>query len=268
MLGPILIGRHAAWIQTPELRNGTSTRRRAALNWRRDGGARILGAVGDRRATENDFDLIGVASTRGGPRPATLLAILQVLLISTMDKLPPSSHGKPVDAFREARALESELRKSVRGEIRFDAGSRALYSTDSSNYRQIPIGLVVPRDADDVISTVEAARKFGAPVLPRGAGTSLAGQCCNVAVVLDFSKYMNNVLEFDPDERSARVEPGVVLERLAQPGRNASAHLRARPCDAQPLHPGRHDREQLLWYALDHGRKDCRQRRGTRHPAI
>jgi hypothetical protein len=110
-----------------------------------------------------------------------------------MDPLPLSSHGKPVDAFPEARALESELRKGIRGEVRFDTGSRALYATDASNYRQIPIGLVVPRDADDVISAVAAARKFGAPVLPRGAGTSLAGQCCNVAVVLDFSKYMNKV---------------------------------------------------------------------------
>ncbi|MGA2982962.1 MAG: FAD-binding protein, partial [Terriglobia bacterium] len=116
-----------------------------------------------------------------------------VTLNSIMEKLPLSSHGKPVDAFPEARALESELRKNIRGEVRFDAGSRALYSTDASNYRQIPIGLVVPRDADDVIATLAAARKFGAPVLPRGAGTSLAGQCCNVAVVLDFSKYMNKV---------------------------------------------------------------------------
>ena len=131
-----------------------------------------------------------------------------------MDKLPLSSHGKTVDAFREARALESELRKCVRGEVRFDAGSRALYSTDASNYRQIPIGLVIPRDADDVISAVAAARKFGAPVLPRGAGTSLAGQCCNVAVVLDFSKYMNEVLELDPGQRYARVQPGVVLDVL------------------------------------------------------
>lgn len=131
-----------------------------------------------------------------------------------MEKLPLSSHGKPVGAFAEARALESELRKNIRGEVRFDAGSRALYSTDASNYRQIPIGLIVPRDADDVIAAVATARKFGAPVLPRGAGTSLAGQCCNVAVVLDFSKYMNKVLELDPSARSALVQPGVVLDAL------------------------------------------------------
>ena len=86
----------------------------------------------------------------------------------------------------------------MRGEVRFDRGSRALYATDASNYRQVPIGLVVPRDANDVIAAMAACRKYGAPVLARGAGTSLAGQCCNVAVVLDFTKYMNGILEIDP----------------------------------------------------------------------
>ncbi len=131
-----------------------------------------------------------------------------------MNELPPSSHGKPVDVFAEAQALEFELRKNVRGEVRFDRGSRALYATDASNYRQVPIGLVVPRDADDVIAAVASCRKFGAPVLPRGAGTSLAGQCCNVAVVLDFSKYMNRVLELNPEQRTAQVQPGIVLDHL------------------------------------------------------
>src|SRR3954470_1667463 len=87
----------------------------------------------------------------------------------------------------DARALEEELKETIEGEVRFDRGSRALYATDGSNYRQIPIGLVVPRDEEDVVAAVAACRKFGAPVLPRGAGTSLAGQCCNVAVVLDFT---------------------------------------------------------------------------------
>jgi len=131
-----------------------------------------------------------------------------------MDKLPLSSHAKPVDAFPEAHALESELRQTLHGEVRFDRGSRALYATDASNYRQVPIGLVIPRDALDVIATVAACRKFAAPVLPRGAGTSLAGQCCNVAVVIDFSKYMNQILELDTDQRFARVQPGLVLDVL------------------------------------------------------
>jgi FAD/FMN-containing dehydrogenase/Fe-S oxidoreductase len=113
-----------------------------------------------------------------------------------------------------AAELEQALRKTVRGEVRFDAGSRALYASDASNYRQVPVGLVVPRDAEDVAAAVATCRPFGVPVLPRGAGTSLAGQCCNVAVVLDFTKYMNGILEIDPERRFARVQPGVVLDSL------------------------------------------------------
>jgi FAD/FMN-containing dehydrogenase/Fe-S oxidoreductase len=128
--------------------------------------------------------------------------------------LPVSSHGRPVDTFAAAAELERELARTVRGEVRFDRGSRALYATDGSNYRQVPIGLVVPRDDDDVRAAVAACRQYGAPVLPRGAGTSLAGQCCNVAVVLDFTKYMNRILELNPDGRFARVQPGVVLDAL------------------------------------------------------
>jgi FAD/FMN-containing dehydrogenase/Fe-S oxidoreductase len=98
----------------------------------------------------------------------------------------------------------------VRGEVRFDPGSRALYATDLSAYRQVPIGVVVPRDADDVAAAVEACRAHEAPVLGRGGGTSLGGQTCNVAVVIDFSKYMNRLLDVDVERRLARVEPGLV----------------------------------------------------------
>ena len=115
---------------------------------------------------------------------------------------------------RKLALSKVKLRKSIRGEVRFDAGSRALYATDASNYRQIPIGLVIPRDADDVIATVAAAENSGRRSCRAGAGTSLAGQCCNVAVVLDFSKYMNKILDLDPAQRSARVQPGVVLDVL------------------------------------------------------
>src|SRR5712691_8136212 len=110
--------------------------------------------------------------------------------------------------------LEADLRRVMRGEVRFDRGSRATYATDASNYRQVPIGVVLPRDADDVIAAVAMARQFGAPILSRGGGTSLAGQCCNVAVVLDFSKYMSEILEVDPERRIAVVQPGVVLDKL------------------------------------------------------
>jgi FAD/FMN-containing dehydrogenase/Fe-S oxidoreductase len=120
----------------------------------------------------------------------------------------------PTGATGLAEALRAQLRGAVRGEVRFDRSSRALYATDASNYRQVPIGVVLPRDADDVLAAVSICREFGAPLLCRGAGTSLAGQCCNVAVVLDFSKYMSQILEIDPARRIARVQPGVVLDRL------------------------------------------------------
>src|SRR5215469_5276950 len=97
----------------------------------------------------------------------------------------------------DAAGLEAELRRNVEGEVRFDAGSKAMYAVDASNYRQVPIGVVVPRSKEDVVATVAACHKFGAPVLSRGGGTSLAGQCCNVAVVLDWSKYMYGVLELN-----------------------------------------------------------------------
>jgi FAD/FMN-containing dehydrogenase/Fe-S oxidoreductase len=125
-------------------------------------------------------------------------------------ELAPSSKSAPVNALGLAEAL----RAHIRGDVRFDRGSRALYATDGSNYRQVPIGVVLPRDADDVLTTVTLCREFGAPLLCRGGGTSLAGQCCNVAVILDFSKYMAGILEIDPVRRIARVQPGVVLDTL------------------------------------------------------
>jgi FAD/FMN-containing dehydrogenase/Fe-S oxidoreductase len=114
----------------------------------------------------------------------------------------------------DATRLSAVMTRHVRGDVRFDDGTRALYATDGSNYRQVPIGVVLPRDAEDVIATISLAREYGAPILCRGGGTSLAGQCCNVAVVLDFTKYMDEILEIDPTRRIARVQPGVVLDRL------------------------------------------------------
>jgi len=114
----------------------------------------------------------------------------------------------------DAEILASELRRAIKGEVRFDDGSRALYATDASNYRQVPIGVVLPRDADDVIATVALARKHGAPILARGGGTSLAGQCCNVAVILDFSKYMHNIRELNVAQQYATIEPGIILDDL------------------------------------------------------
>jgi FAD/FMN-containing dehydrogenase/Fe-S oxidoreductase len=120
----------------------------------------------------------------------------------------------PHERFPDARELEARLTAALRGEVRFDPASRALYSTDASNYRQVAIGVVIPRDVADVVATVTICRQLGAPILARGAGTSLAGQCCNVAVVLDFSKYMHSIRSLDPLARLAYVEPGIVLDRL------------------------------------------------------
>jgi FAD/FMN-containing dehydrogenase/Fe-S oxidoreductase len=133
-----------------------------------------------------------------------------------------------------AAGLAEALRSRLRGEVRFDQSARALYATDGSNYRQVPIGVVLPHDADDVLAAISVCREFGAPLLCRGGGTSLAGQCCNVAVVLDFSKYMSRILEIDPVRRIARVQPGVVLDTL----RNAAEkhHLTFAP------DPASHDR--------------------------
>src|SRR5690348_7827853 len=114
----------------------------------------------------------------------------------------------------DAVALEAELHRTIEGEVRFDNGSKALYVSDASNYRQVPIGVVIPKSKEDVIATVAACRRFGAPVLSRGGGTSLAGQCCNVAVVIDWTKYMNNVLELNVREKFARVQPGTICDTL------------------------------------------------------
>src|SRR5437870_5498542 len=109
-------------------------------------------------------------------------------MTKAIEKMELQSAGRRAQVNLDAEALAAELRGIVRGEVRFDNGSRALYATDASNYHQVPIGVVIPRDADDIVHTIAVARSFGAPVLARGGGTSLAGQCCNVAVVLDTSK--------------------------------------------------------------------------------
>ena len=127
-----------------------------------------------------------------------------------------------------ADTLESTLRRHLRGEVRFDNGSRALYASDGSNYRQVPIGVVIPRDNDDVIATVATCREHGAPVLCRGGGTSLAGQCCNVAVVLDFSKYMANILELDPDAEDRPSAAGRRSRSSTRRRREAQPDLRPR----------------------------------------
>jgi FAD/FMN-containing dehydrogenase/Fe-S oxidoreductase len=115
---------------------------------------------------------------------------------------------------RQAASLARALERSIRGEVRFSAGDRALYATDGSNYRQVPIGVVIPRSIEDVAASMAICRQHGAPFLSRGGGTSLAGQCCNTAVVVDYSKYLNHIHSIDPERQIAWVEPGVVLDDL------------------------------------------------------
>lgn len=112
--------------------------------------------------------------------------------------------------------LERELREKITGEVRFDAAAKALYSTDASNYRQIPLGVVCPKSPEDVKAAMNLCRTHGAPLLSRGGGTSLAGQCCNSAVVLDMSRHYNGLLGIDPEKKLARVQPGIVLDRLRE----------------------------------------------------
>jgi FAD/FMN-containing dehydrogenase/Fe-S oxidoreductase len=111
-------------------------------------------------------------------------------------------------------SFKDKLARVIEGEVRFDAGTRALYATDASNYRLVPVGVVIPRHAEDVMRAVALARENRIPILPRGGGTGLAGQTANTALVLDFSKYMNAVRLVDPDQRVAVVEPGVVQVQL------------------------------------------------------
>ncbi len=116
----------------------------------------------------------------------------------------------------DLQSLETDLRQSVAGSVRFDAGARALYATDASNYRQVPIAVIVPQTEQDVRAALAVCRKHGAPILSRGAGTSLAGQCCNVAVILDFSQHLHQLLALDPVNKMARVQPGIVLDRVRE----------------------------------------------------
>jgi len=116
----------------------------------------------------------------------------------------------------DLRPLEAELRGAVRGEVGFDTTSRALATMDASNYRRVPLGVVAPRDADDVAAALAVCRAHGVPVVARGGGTSIAGQATGTGVVLDFTRHMNQLLSLNHEERTAVVQPGLVLDRLQE----------------------------------------------------
>ncbi|MBO0775881.1 MAG: FAD-binding oxidoreductase, partial [Actinobacteria bacterium] len=128
----------------------------------------------------------------------------------------PAGHelGAAAGGLADIRQLERDLAARVDGEVRFDAGSRGAYSTDGSNFRQVPLGVVLPRSVDAAAETVAVCREHGVPLLSRGGGTSLAGQCTNTAVVIDWSKYCHRLVSVDPAERTCVVEPGIVLDLL------------------------------------------------------
>lgn len=117
-------------------------------------------------------------------------------------------------AFETAQVLEAELTARIHGEVRFDTVSRMLYSTDASNYQIDPVGVVIPRTTDDVVAAMELAASHNVPILPRGGGSSLAGQAVGAALVIDTSKYLNRIVSFQPEDRSVTVEPGINLDQL------------------------------------------------------
>jgi len=147
------------------------------------------------------------------------------LPIIPAEELNQPERARAKEAEIDSQGLQRELERSVEGEVRFDAGSKAMYAVDASNYRQVPIGLVLPKSKEDVIATVAAARKFGAPILSRGGGTSLAGECCNAAIVMDFTKYLHGVLEIDLKDRWARVLPGTICDELRNEALRRSHNL-------------------------------------------
>ena len=127
---------------------------------------------------------------------------------------PRFAAGMAGRATINVKGLEQHLRRHVAGEVRFDRGSLAMYANDSSNFRQVPIGVVVPRTLDDVVATMRACHRYGAPVLSRGGGTSLSGETVNNAVVIDFSKYLTGIDDVDPAARRVTAETGVINEQL------------------------------------------------------
>ncbi|HLU35943.1 MAG TPA: FAD-binding oxidoreductase, partial [Thermomicrobiales bacterium] len=130
----------------------------------------------------------------------------------------PTDWSQPAD-FETASVLQAELSARIQGEVRFDRVSRMLYATDASNYQIDPVGVVIPRTSDDIIGAMELAASHSVPILPRGGGSSLAGQTVGAALVMDTSKYMTRVLSIDPEARTATVEPGINLDALSRRAR-------------------------------------------------
>ncbi len=176
----------------------------------------------------------------------------------------------PLDNIPAPR-LEARLRRELRGEVMFDAFTRGRYATDASIYQIEPLGVAVPKDKEDIAVALQIAREEGVPVLPRGGGTSQCGQTVARALVLDCSKYMQQVVALDTEARRVRVQPGRRHGAAQRPAAAAQIVVPGRCLDRRPRHDRRHDRQQQLRRALDplrqHGAQRARDRRdpGRRH---
>ena len=147
-----------------------------------------------------------------------------------MTRTPAMSTAPPGGKAAGAHAqLEHELRRELGGEVRFDPYARQLYSTDASIYRMVPTGVVIPRDADDVAATISICRSAGVSVLPRGGGTSLSGQTVNSGVVIDFSKYMNSVVNANGEEQWVETQPGITIDELNRQVRHTGLYFTPDP---------------------------------------
>lgn len=136
----------------------------------------------------------------------------ELVSIQLQTPVPPQKNSKPTNV--DVKALKRDLSKKLKGEVRFDKASIAMYSTDSSNFREIPIGVIVPRTQEDVVNTHRICSKYGAPILNRGGGTSLSGETVNFAVVIDHSKYLTKIGKADVERRLVTVEPGAINEQV------------------------------------------------------
>ena len=174
----------------------------------------IGGAVDEVRANEK-LTIETLPSRSHSMQKAISARTLIMTVINTPKPLPilgssGQGTGPPIDL----PAIESKLRGVIEGEVRFADGDKAMYASDAGNYRMPPLGVVLPKNADDVVRTLEICRAFSLPIVARGGGTGIPGQTVNTAVLLDFSKYMNRILDMRPSEHWAVVEPGIVLDTL------------------------------------------------------
>ena len=135
-------------------------------------------------------------------------------VLSLPPTLPTAKHPSVSTDVVDFGAFATELQKNIAGDVRFDDLTRELYSTDASNYRITPLGVVIPRDINDVIAAHQIAYKHRVPILPRGGGTALAGQSVGVAMVIDFSRYIRRVTSVNAEARTVRVQSGLVLADL------------------------------------------------------